>query len=160
MQVPSRTMEAGSSMLAHIVVDNRTGHAIHARGCGQIFELALGNSSHPAEAGWPACLQDLTIATGTTSYPWTIRASYDSCGGVGVGELACLPDNQPPPLPAGEYDVVFFQSPYIVSVPAPIPVRVTSRPLHPAAVRSAPKNLGCVSFIKRQDSDSDQHADR
>ena len=139
VQVPSRTMEAGSSMLAHIIVDNRTGHAIHAKGCGQLFELALGNSSHPALSGWPACLQTLTIPIGKTSYPWTIRATYDSCGGVGAGELACLPHGQPPPLPAGEYDVAFSQQTPIVSVPPPIPVRVTPRPLHPAAVRSARK---------------------
>lgn len=119
-------------MLAHIIVDNRTGHAIHAEGCGQLFELALGNSSHPALSGWPACLETLTIAVGKSSYPWTIRASYDDCGGVGAGVHACLPHNQPPPLPAGEYDVVFCQNPYIVSAPAPIPVRLTSRPLHPA----------------------------
>jgi hypothetical protein len=118
-------MKAGSSMLAHIIVDNRTGHAIHANGCGQLFELALGNSSHPAAAGWPACLTTLTIVTGTTSYPWTIRATYDSCGGIGAGVHACLPHNQPPPLPAGEYDVVFCQQTPLVSGPAPIPVRVT-----------------------------------
>lgn len=82
-------------MLAHIIVDNRTGRAIHAKGCGQLFELALGNSSHPALSAWPACLQTLTIATGKSSYPWTIRASYGRCGGVGAGELACLPHGQP-----------------------------------------------------------------
>ena len=92
VQVPSRTMEAGSSMLAHIVVDNRTGHAIHANGCGQLFELALGSDSYPAQAGWPPCLTTLTIAVGKTSYPWTIRATYDECGGTGNPPLpACLP---------------------------------------------------------------------
>jgi len=114
-------------MLAHIVVDNRTGHAIHAYGCGQLFELALGNDSHPAEAGWPACLRLLTIATGISSYPWTIHASYGSCGGTGNPPLPrCLPHG-PPPLPAGNYRVVFFQSSNIVSAPSPIPVRITPR---------------------------------
>jgi len=47
--VPSRTMEAGSSMLAHIVVDNGTGHVIHAKGCGSLFALVLGSNSHPAQ---------------------------------------------------------------------------------------------------------------
>ena len=126
VQVPSRTMEAGSSMLAHIVVDNRTGHAVHASGCGQLFELALGSDSYPAQAGWPACLQPLTIAAGKTSYPWTIRATYDQCGGTGNPPLpACLPGGGPPPLPAGMYRVVFFQISNIVASPAPIPVRVT-----------------------------------
>ena len=115
-------------MLAHIVVDNRTGHAIHAKGCGQLFELALGSSSHPAGVGWPACLQLLTIAIGKSIYPETITASYGSCGGTGIPPLpACLPRGGPPPLPAGEYRVVFFQSSNIVSAPAPIPVRVTPR---------------------------------
>ena len=128
VEVPSRTMVAGSSMLAHIVVDNRTGHAIHANGCGQLFELALGSDSYPAQAGWPACLQPLTIAAGKTSYPWTIRATYSSCGGTGNPPLhACLPGGGAPPLPTGMYRVVFFQSSNIVSAPAPIPVRVTPR---------------------------------
>jgi hypothetical protein len=135
VEVPSRTMEAGSSMLAHIVVDNRTGHAIHAKGCGGLFALALGSSSYPARVAWPLCLQPLTIAIGTSSYPETITASYDSCGGTASPPLpACLPDG-PPPLPAGQYRVVFFQSSNIVSAPAPIPVRVTPRSLHRAAAR-------------------------
>ena len=114
-------------MLAHIVVDNRTGHAIHANGCGQLFELALGSDSYPAQGEWPACLQPLTIAVGRSSYPWTIRATYDECGGTAASGLpACLPHG-PPPLPAGEYRVVFFQSSNIVSAPAPIPVLVTPR---------------------------------
>ena len=121
-------MEAGSSMLAHIVVDNRTGYAIHAEGCGQLFELALGSDSYPAQAGWPACLQPLTIAIGESSYPYPITASYGACGGTGNPPFpACLPGGGPPPLPAGMYRVVFFQSSNIVSVPAPIPVRVTPR---------------------------------
>jgi hypothetical protein len=127
--VPSRAMAAGSSMLAHIVVDNRTGHAIHAYGCGQLFELALESSSDPDQAAaWPACLQPLTIAAGETSYPWTITATYDGCGGTGNPPLpACLSGGGPPPLPDGMYWVVFFQSSNIVSAPAPIPVRVTPR---------------------------------
>jgi hypothetical protein len=120
-------MEAGSSMLAHIVVDNRTGHAIHAEGCGQLFELALGSDSYPAQAGWPACLQPLTIAAGTSSYPWTITASYDACGGIAIPPLPACLDGRPPPLPAGNYSIVFFQSSDIVSAPAPIPVQITPR---------------------------------
>ena len=155
VNVPSRTMEAGSSMLAHIIVDNRTGHAIHAQGCGSLFALALGSSSHPARVAWSACLQILTIAIGKSSYPETITASYDSCGGPGLP--ACLPDGRLPLLPAGEYRVVFFQLGHIVSAPAPIPVRVTPRSLHPALLelkgepirfRTWPtggRNPGCVA---------------
>ena len=145
VQVPSRTMEAGSSMLAHIVVDNRTGHAIHANGCGQLFELALGSDSYPAQGEWPPCLTTLTIAAGKTSYPWTIRATYNECGGTGnPPPPACLPGGGAPPLPAGMYRVVFFQNSNIVSAPAPIPVQVTPRSLHRAAARGARKEArGC-----------------
>ena len=115
-------------MLAHIIVDNRTGHAIHLKGCGSLFQLQIESSSHAAGAGWLACLQALTIATGETSYPQKITASYNSCGGIGNPPLpACLSDGGPPPLPAGTYWVVFFQSGNIVSAPVPIPVRVTPR---------------------------------
>ena len=138
VQVPSRTMEAGSSMLAQIIVDNRTGHVIHVKGCGSPFALAVGNSSHPAEVAWAACLKILTIAIGKSSYPVTITATYDQCGGA-ASLPACLPHGLMPPLPAGKYGVVFFQSTHIVSVPAPIPMRVTARSLHPAAARSARK---------------------
>jgi hypothetical protein len=134
VEVPSRTMEAGSSMLAHIVVDNRTDHAIHANGCGQLFELALGSDSYPAQGEWPPCLTTLTITVGKSSYPWTIRASYSSCGGTGIPPVhACMHGGGAPPLPAGMYRVVFFQSSNIVSAPAPIPVRVTPRLLPRAA---------------------------
>jgi hypothetical protein len=142
VSVPSRTMEAGSSMLAHIIIDNRTGHAIHAPGCGQLFELALDTSSHPALASrWPACLQILTIPIGKSSYPQTITATYDECGGttsLPADYHACLPGGRPPPLPAGEYRVVFFESSNIVSVPAPIPVRVTPRSLLASPPSSPP----------------------
>jgi hypothetical protein len=115
-------------MLAHILVDNRTGHAIHVYGCEHLFELALGSDSYPAQAGWLACLQRLTIAVGTSSYPWTITATYGACGGTGNPPFpACLSDGRPPPLPAGMYRVEFFQSGNIVSAPAPIPVLVTPR---------------------------------
>jgi hypothetical protein len=147
--VPSRTMEAGSSMLAHIVVDNRTGHAIRANGCGQLFELALGSDSYPAQGEWPACLQPLSIAVGKTSYPWTIRASYDGCGGTGnPPPPACMHGGGAPPLPAGMYRVVFFQSSNIVSAPSPIPVRVTPRSLHRRQLAAHERKPGCVAHLR------------
>jgi hypothetical protein len=138
VKLPSRTMEAGSSMLADIVVDNRTGRAIHASSCVSLFKLVLGSSSHPPDVVRPACLQIFTIPVGKSSYPETITASYGSCGHVATaGMPACLPDGRLPPLPAGEYRVVFFGADHIVSAPAPIPVQVTPRSLHPAAARGA-----------------------
>ncbi len=140
VQVPSRTMEAGSSMLAHIIVDNRTGHAIHAKGCGQLFELALGNSSHPALSG-------LARLPADSHHPdRQDQLSMDDQSGLRLlrwcrRRRACLlaaPGSRPRSL-LGNMTVVFSQQTPIVSVPPPIPVRVTPRPLHPAAVRSARK---------------------
>jgi hypothetical protein len=125
VKLPSQTMEAGSSMPAQIVVDNRTGHALHVKGCGSPFQLGLESRIYHAEPGWPLCLQTLTIAIGKSSYPDTITASYYDCGPVAQGNSRACLHGRPPPLPAGEYRAVLFQSPQIVSAPAPIPVRVT-----------------------------------
>jgi hypothetical protein len=126
VEVPSRVMEAGSSMPAHIVIDNRTGHAIHVIGCLSLFQLALESSSYRPDPAWLACAQRLTIAIGKSSYPVTLTASYDACGTGGTP--ACLPGGRMPPLPAGEYRAVLFQSSHVVSAPPSIPVRVTPRP--------------------------------
>ena len=147
VKVPSRTLAAGSSMPAQIVVDNRTGHAIHVPGCGSLFQLALDSNSYHPEPLWPACLQAFTIAIGKSSYPVTLTASYYVCGGVAsTGIPACLPDGQPPPLPAGGYRAVLFQSSHIVSAPAPIPVRVTPRSLHPALLELKGELIGASTW--------------
>jgi hypothetical protein len=126
--LPSRTMEAGSSMPAHVVVDNRTGHVIHVKGCGSLFQLVLESSSYHPQVGWPLCLQIETIAIGKSSYPVVLTASYNGCGPVASTlSPACL-NGRPPPLPAGEYRAVLYQSSQIVSAPAPIPVLVTPGP--------------------------------
>jgi hypothetical protein len=131
LKLQSQTMEAGSSMPAQIIVDNRTGHALHVKGCGSPFQIGLDSSSYHAEPGWPACLQTLTIATGKSSYRVAIPASYYDCGPVAQGNSRACLHGRPPPLPAGEYRAILFQSPQIVSAPAPIPVLVTPRSLHP-----------------------------
>ena len=116
-------------MLSHIIIDNRTGHAIHAYGCGELFQVQLGSSSRPNPgAAWPACLTVLTIAIGKTSYPQKITASYSSCGGTGNPPLhRCMHGGGAPPLPAGKYYVVFYQSSHLIQAPASIPVLITPR---------------------------------
>jgi hypothetical protein len=125
-------------MPAHIVVDNRTGHAIHVTSCGLPFQLGLESSSYHPEVAWAACRMTFTIAIGKSSYRVMIPASYYDCGPVAQGgSRACL-HGRPPPLPAGEYRAVLFQSPQIVSAPAPIPVLVTPRSPGAASASSAP----------------------
>lgn len=137
VKLQSQTMEAGSSMPAHIIVDNRTGHAIHVKGCEGIFALELNSSSYHPQPGWPLCLQTLTIANGESSYRVMLTASYDVCGRVAsTFSPACL-HGRPPPLPAGEYRAVLFESAHIVTAPAPIPVLVTPRSLHRCGILQA-----------------------
>jgi len=127
VKLPARTMAAGSSMPAQIIVDNKTGHAIHVNGCGSLFQLALESDTYHPEVGWPLCLQILTIAIGKSTYPVPFTASYLNCGPAapGHGTTHVCVHGRPPALPAGEYRVVLFQSHHVVSAPAPIPVTVT-----------------------------------
>ena len=113
-------------MLAHIVVDNGTGHVIHAKGCGSLFALALGSNSHPAQVAWPACLQPLTIAIGESSYPETITASYDSCGGTASPPLPACPMGDRPRSPLGS--TASCSSSPAISSQLPLPFRCESRP--------------------------------
>ena len=123
--LPALKMIAGSSMSGHVVVENNTGHALHATGCISLFQVALGNAqTHPAPA-WPLCLQEFTIPTGKSTYPVTVRASYPGCSAtVQSGLPVCLPSGRPPPLPPGNYRAMLFESGNVVPTPPAIDVRV------------------------------------
>jgi hypothetical protein len=114
-------------MSGRVIVENNTGHAIHASGCLTLFQVALtGKRYHPAVA-WPTCLQPFTIPIGKSSYPVTVEASYRECSqGRPQADLrACLPGRRMPPLPPGDYHAVLYQVSHLVSVPRAITVRVT-----------------------------------
>jgi hypothetical protein len=73
LELPSSAMAAGSAMKAHVIVDNRTGHALHALGCGSLFQVALVNSGYQPEPAWPLCLQRLTTGPSSFSPPLSPR---------------------------------------------------------------------------------------
>jgi hypothetical protein len=124
--LPTQTMSAGSSISGRVIVENDTGAPLRVAGCGEIFQLALTNDSIKPDVAWRACLQFFTIPVGASSYPVTIRASYNSCSATPQpGVTSCLPDNQPPPLPAGEYHAVLFQSGTVAATPPPLSIEVT-----------------------------------
>jgi hypothetical protein len=129
--LPSRTMTQGSQMTAHVVVTNKTGHAIHEQGCLSLFQVVLTSSTYHPDVPWLTCLQSLTIPVGKTSYAVKVQATYLSCGqGLArAGAKACLPGKQKmPPLPAGHYKAkLFMQVRLLAPAPPPIPVRVTNR---------------------------------
>ena len=125
--LPSRAMTAGSSMPARVVIDNNTGHPIHAVGCLTLFQAALTSTTYHPAVAWFACLQAFTIPPGGSSYPVTVQASYNQCsqGRPHRGIRACLPNGRPPPLPPGAYHARLFQAGNLVPAPPPIAVRVT-----------------------------------
>ena len=124
--LPSRTMTAGSTMKARVVIDNRTGHVINASGCGSLFQVLLVSKTYHPVVSWTLCLQHFTIPTGKSSYQTTILASYNQCERIqnhGTGR-ACLPGGHVPPLPAGNYHATLFWTGIRIPAPPAIAVRV------------------------------------
>jgi hypothetical protein len=125
VELSSRTIAAGSSMRARVIVDNRTGRAIHSLGCDSLFAVALVSSSYHPVPGWFNCAQRITIPVGESSYPVTLSASYDMCGSTLPGSAkTCLPGGHMPPLAVGDYRAELFQSTHVVPVPPVISVQV------------------------------------
>jgi hypothetical protein len=50
-------MKAGSSMPARVVVQNDTGRAISAYGCGTLFAIGLVNGTFRQQMAYPLCRQ-------------------------------------------------------------------------------------------------------
>lgn len=126
--VPSRTMRAGSTMPARVIVFNRTGHAIAVSGCDPLFQVLLVSASYHPAVGWESCLRRFTIRVGESTYPATVAASYADCyhGQPEGGLKRCLPGGAMPSLPAGEYEAVLFEVTGIVPLPPAIAIHVTA----------------------------------
>jgi hypothetical protein len=127
LDLPSRTIAAGSSMVGRVVVDNDTRHALHVGGCGSLFAVALASDTYHPDVLWRLCLQPFTIPTGQSSYPVTIEARYLWCSANASQAVlrACRASGQPPALPPGNYQARLYQSSTIVATPPSVPVRVT-----------------------------------
>jgi hypothetical protein len=114
-------------MSGNVLVENNTGHAIHAFGCLTLFQVLLTSSRYRPTVGWLLCLQPFTIPVGGSRYPITVSGSYNQCGQGRPqhGIKPCLPGGRPPPLPPGNYHAKLFQVSDLVQVPPAIMVRVT-----------------------------------
>jgi META domain len=119
IELPSRTMVAGSKMSGRVVVENDTGEPIHATGCVSLFQVALENDSEIPSIPWLTCGDRFTIPVGESSYPIVVRATALICS-------AC-PNGSPPPLPPGEYRATLFQREQAVPAPSPVTVSVMAR---------------------------------
>jgi hypothetical protein len=128
VELKSHTIRAGSSETGVVVVENHTGHVLHADGCQRIFAIALGRGRFEQSPAWLDCLQTFTIPIGRSTYPVTVTAAYLACtNGPPAGDLHSCTLNGPPPLPTGVYRATLVQSGKIVPTPPPITVRVTAR---------------------------------
>jgi hypothetical protein len=127
IQLPARTMRAGSFMAGRVVVENDTGSEIHVPGCIFLFQVQLTNDAIHQFPLWNACLEDIPIPVGETIYPVTVSANYNSCTNGEPDDVMpkCLPGGRIPPLPPGDYRATFFQSSTVVPSVASIGVRVT-----------------------------------
>jgi heat shock protein HslJ len=128
IDLPSTTMIAGSTMTGHVVVENDTGHAVRATGCGGLFGVGLQNAEIRQAVIFPSCAEEITIPMGESSYPVPVLAEYYACDAAGdQGLQRCLPNGGAPPLPPGIYQATLFQASPIVPAPLPIDVTVESR---------------------------------
>jgi len=125
--LPARTLPAGSRMTGRILVRNRTGHALHLKGCLSLFQVALASRTYHPKVAWPLCLQRLTIPAGLSSYRVQILATYLQCTkGPPQGGVQSCPPRGMPALPPGVYHTQLFQSLPLAAPPAPVTVRVTA----------------------------------
>ena len=116
-------------MSGHVLVENNTGHAIHASGCLNRFAVLLTSRTYQPVVAWPDCLQRFTIPAGYSRYRVTLWATYGECSQSrprAAGQRACLPGGRMPPLPAGTYHARLFQASKLVRVPPQVTVRVTA----------------------------------
>jgi hypothetical protein len=124
LELSSQTMRAGGTMHATIIIENRTGHALHTEGCGSIFQVTLTNAGDPGRPVWPLCLQRITIPAGHSTQTLDVHASFYLCGASGVP--ACTTRGLSA-LPPGNYEATTYESTHTVPVPAPKPVQVTQK---------------------------------
>ncbi len=109
--LPTTTMRAGSTMTAEVIVENDTGVPVQVGGCGQLFNVALGNATIQPEEAEYMCLRYFTIPTGSSSYPVTITTYR--------------PNAQPPVFPTGAYHLFLFGAGSAVKTAPPPTVQVT-----------------------------------
>src|SRR5690349_7058646 len=110
VELPARTMRAGTTMDAVVVVQNDSGAAVMTTGCGSLFQIALITSGETPEIAWTLCLQNFTIPIGESRYPMTITAEARGCGGEPAGQRPACVDGHAPAPPPGEYEAALFQS--------------------------------------------------
>ena len=126
--LPTQVIVAGSAISGQVVVENPTGHAIQATGCGSLFQVALASAEIRPIIAWDKCRQQFTIPVGESRYPVQVSGSYQGCDASAHGKIPACVNGGVPPLPSGEYAAVLYQgSPAVVPTPPPVAVTVVSQ---------------------------------
>jgi hypothetical protein len=123
LTLDSDTVKTGGALAGAIAVENRTGHVLHASGCGGIFQVLLTSKTYHPGPIWPACLGPVNIPTGLSTYPMQVDARYNICG-QGSGLTPCGTEGTAS-LPPGEYEATTFELGQVVPLPIPVAIRVT-----------------------------------
>src|SRR5580658_4147870 len=122
--LPSKRMVAGSTMTAHVIVDNRSGQALKVGGCGSLFQVLLTSAHVHPQPAWPSCIEPISVPVGVSKYTVSVMASYSMCDQRGPPPV-CRKAGQPPPLPPGQYEATLFQIRSIAPPPPPPTIWVT-----------------------------------
>ena len=126
--IVSPTIVSGSGVTAHLIIDNRTGHAIPVSDCNlEAFQVLLENQSYHLGPGWLQCLTTDSIPAGVSVRATLVQASVNTCvaGRTTVPAVfRCTSRGTVPALPPGTYHArVFPVSPGLPSAPE-VTVRV------------------------------------
>jgi hypothetical protein len=126
IELDTQTVPVGGTIGGQIVVTNTTGEALHVVACKTLFQVALANADYEQQPNWLLCAQQLTIPTGESSYPVTVRAEHLACIGAPPyrpGDIRC--DD---PFPTGDYEARLVQGYEGKHIPDPptVHVRVVS----------------------------------
>jgi hypothetical protein len=126
--VPHRSLRAGSTMRATVVVTNTTGRPIKSVDCIAPFAVSLRNRNVGQEIAFALCATEFTFPVGRSTFPVTISASYDTCTNVaGSGDASvpeCIREGVAPNLPKGTYHAFVLGQENVVSSAAPVEIRV------------------------------------
>ena len=108
IELDAQTVTIGGTIDGRVVVANNTGENIDVTGCGSIFQVALANEEYEQLVSWNLCAEPISIPTGETSYPVTVRAEHLGCSGGPPPYPADMPACDSP-FPLGDYEARLYQ---------------------------------------------------
>lgn len=125
VEVASTTIDAGSKLVATVVVVNRSGSPITVASCGPIYGAGFESDTIRLGSSFLTCLgPPQQIPLGESRWPVTASATYPWCGGSGVAYSPPCVDGRTPALPSGDYRLVADSNDSRAPKPAPVIVNI------------------------------------